>query len=53
MKNLHTYESFLNEAIGFSVGDFPIGAEVYIGDEVWKVVQVVQTVQMVTMVLQD
>ena len=32
-------ESVVNEAIEFSVGDFPIGAEVYIGDEVWKVVK--------------
>lgn len=31
--------SRVNESIGFKVMDFPIGAEVYIGDEVWKVVK--------------
>lgn len=30
-------ESRVNESIGFKVIDFPIGAEVYMGDEVWKV----------------
>lgn len=32
-------ESRVNEAVEYSVGDFPIGAEVFIGDEVWKVVK--------------
>lgn len=32
-------ESRVNEAVEYSVGDFPIGAEVYIGDEVWKVIK--------------
>jgi hypothetical protein len=33
------YDDSVTETIGFSVGDFPIGAEVYMGDEVWKVVK--------------
>lgn len=43
MENLKPFKDFLsenlNEAVGFNVIDFPIGAEVFIGDEVWKVVK--------------
>jgi hypothetical protein len=46
MKHLHTFENFLGEGRvneaeyrEFSVDDFPVGAEVSMADEVWKVVK--------------
>jgi len=44
MKHIHTFEKFLGEsriteAVEYSVNDFPIGAEVTMDDEVWKVVK--------------
>ena len=40
MKNLYTFEEFLNESVNkFTVADFPIGAVVHMEDEEWKVVK--------------
>ena len=44
MENIPTFDEFtnesrLNEYREFSVNDFPIGAEVWMADEVWKVVK--------------
>lgn len=36
---VYVQESIVNEDVEYSVGDFPIGAEVAMGDEVWKVVK--------------
>jgi len=49
MKNLHTFEEFLNEAVNnYKVSDFPIGAKVTILnsiglDEIWLVVRPIRT----------
>ena len=40
MKNLNTFEEFLNESVNnFKISDFPVGTKVHLNDEVWLVVK--------------